>query len=265
MRVFLQVLKAEFASYLAYRLNFILWRLRNFLWLVFLYSFWKAVFGQKIEIFSYTKNEIFLYLLIAQVTSAFVLSTTTDTIGGIINDGRLTNFLLLPYSFFKIIAGREVVDKFLNLSFSIIEISLFLWFFKPKIAGVNFTFVNLSLFLLFIVLAVVLYFFISLNLGFIGFWSTEVWAPRFLFMVLIWLLAGNYFPLDIMPLGLYKALKILPFGYLIYFPTKILLGKFSVSEITEGLLVLFFWAVFFSIFAKWVWKKGLKVYTAQGA
>ena len=181
-----------------------------------------------------------------------------------INDGRLTYVLLMPYSFFKVMAAREFVDKLINFVFSIFEVFIFLLFFKPEIGGFSIGWQSLLLFFLSLFLAVILYFFISLNLGFIGFWSTEVWAPRFLFMVLVWLLAGDYFPLDVLPVGLYKTLRLLPFPYLVYFPVKVLLGKVSLVEGVEFLFVLFLWTGIFYVFTKFVWQKGLKVYTAQG-
>lgn len=264
MKAFFQIMKTEFYSYLAYRLNFILWRIRNFFWLLFLYFFWKAVFSENITLFGYNKSQIFLYILIAQVVSSFVLSTTTGDIGGIINEGRLTTFLLMPYSFFKIIASRELVDKLLNLFFSFGEITIFFLLFRPEIGSFDIATERLILFFVSIFLAVILYFFISLNLGFIGFWSRDVWAPRFLFMVLVWLLAGNYFPLDILPPIIYKILILLPFAYLIYFPVKILIGGISIFEIYNGLGILFIWTIIFYFVARFVWHKGLKVYTAQG-
>ncbi len=265
MKVFKTLVKTEFYTYLAYRLNFVLWRLRNFLWLVFLYFFWKAVFQGEITLFGYTKNEIFLYILFAQVVSSFVLSTATGGIGGMINDGTLTDILLLPYSFFKIMAAKEVIDKLVNFAFSIFEIFLFILLFNPEIVGVQLTWQSVLMFIISLLLATTLYFFIALNLGFIGFWSTEVWAPRFLFMVVVWLLAGNYFPLDVLPTGLYKALNLLPFPYLVYFPVKVLLGKAEVAEVAGGVFVLFVWTLIFYGFTKFLWIKGLKVYTAQGA
>ncbi len=264
MKVFVQLFKTEFYNYLAYRLNFILWRVRNFLWLIFLYFFWKAVFSGDIKLFGYNKNEIFLYILIAQVVSSFVLSTTTGNLGGLINEGRLTYILLLPFSFFKIIGGREVIDKLLNLFFSLIEITIFIVLFKPKLSGFFIPYERLILFFVALFLAISLYFSISLILGFIGFWSREVWAPRFLFLVVIRLLAGDYFPLDILPTGLYRALKLLPFSYLVFFPVKILVGGTSFAEVIQGILLLSFWSIFFFFFAIWVWRKGLRVYTAQG-
>ncbi len=263
MKKDIQFAKTFFYIYLSYRLNFILWRFRNFLWLIFLYFFWKAVFQNSLSLFGYSRQEIFLYILIAQIVSSFIVSTTTGEIGSLINSGKLTYFLLLPFSFFRYMAIREVVDKMLNVFFSFFEILIFILIFKPTVDfSLSWNKIFLALFVL--VLAIILYFLVVLNLGFIGFWSTEVWAPRFLFMILVWTLTGGFFPLDILPDKIYKTLMLLPFPYLTYFPVKVFMGKVDIESVFNGSLILALWIFVFIFITKKIWERGLKIYTAQG-
>src|SRR6185437_13453985 len=101
-------------------------------------------------------------------------------------------------------------------------------------------------------------------LSFIGFFSSEAWAPRFIFFILLSFLAGSMFPLDILPRPLYILLSLLPFPYLIYGPLKIYLGQQNIFQIFLTLGVGFVWIFILGLFANVMWKKGLSLYGAEG-
>jgi ABC-2 type transport system permease protein len=180
-----------------------------------------------------------------------------------INEGKLTNYLLRPVSYFKGLAARDLSDKLLNFAFTIFEVAILLLILRPPLlfqtnggflilAAIGFTG------------ATILYFIISLLLSLIGFWTAEVWATRFIFLILLDFIAGNFFPIDILPQTLYQILLMTPFPYLFYFPVKLLLGGLENNQIVTGFIMLFFWLAVLSILLKWVWEKGLKVYSAEG-
>jgi len=101
-------------------------------------------------------------------------------------------------------------------------------------------------------------------LSFIGFWSKETWAPRFLFFIIVSFLSGMYFPLDIVPRAIYNILILTPFPYLLFIPLKIYLGQVDLNFILRGLLLSLFWIYLLNIFMKNLWNKGLKIYTSEG-
>ncbi len=263
MRFFIQGLKISLAQYLAYRLNFILWRVRNFLGFLLMYFFWKAVFSNNLEVAGYTNIQIFSYLIISSLISDLVFSTATGQIAGLINSGQLNQYLLLPKHFFSIIGVREIVDKAVNILFSIIEVSLFILIFKIPVQAKLDPF-NLLVFTAILSSVVIMNFFMSLIISFVGFWSNEVWAPRFLFSVLISALSGAYFPLDVLPPVLSKILKALPFSLLVFTPTQLITGKLDQTEMLKILVSTTIWTIIFIFFAVSLWRKGLKNYSAQG-
>lgn len=90
------IVKNTWSEYMVYRLNFVLWRVRNVLRLLTIYFLWTAIFKAREEVFGYQQKEILTYILIGQILSATVFSTRTSEVGSEINDGRLANFLLKP-------------------------------------------------------------------------------------------------------------------------------------------------------------------------
>ena len=248
---------------LTFRFNFLMWRFRNVLQLLTFYFLWQAVFPQNATIGTYDKSQIITYVLAISLVRSIVFSNRSFAIGEEINSGMLSNYLIKPINYFMYWFSRDIGDKAMNIAFVIVEISLLIILLKPEL----FIQTNISYFLLAtiaIVLAIIAYFILNALLEMIGFWTSEVWAPRFIFMIVITFLAGGLFPLDLAPKSIYTILQFLPFTYLLYFPVKIYLGQIPQDQIFAGFAILIFWSFVLVLILKYMWSKGLKVYTAYG-
>lgn len=260
---YLQVFKVSLSEMFIWRLNFVLWRLRSVLQLLVLYFLWSVVFGQQDVAFGYTKEAIFTYILGTAFMRSMVLSSRSVDVAGEIHSGRLTNFLIRPVSYISWWLTRDISDKLVNLIFVFVELSLIYYFLRPPLfIQSNPTFVVLAIFVSF--LALILYFYLSFLLSMVAFWVIEVWAPRFLAMVIVEFLSGGTFPIDILPAPVVLFLKATPFPYLIFFPLKIYLGQVPITQIFLGITVMLFWMVIVWWSVQIVWQKGLRVYSAEG-
>ncbi len=249
-------------QYFVYRLSFILWRLRNLLGLFFLYSLWTSLSNQKTQIFSYTPDKLVSYVLLTNILSSIILTTRTADVASEIRSGDLANYLIKPLSFLKYILSRELVDKLINSLFAIFEIIFLIAIFKPTIF-IQKNIITYLMFFLAIIIATTIFFSISLTLSFIAFWSAEIWAPRFIFFVLISLIAGTLFPLDILPSSIFNLLIITPLPYLIFFPAKIYLHGFSHQQLTPFIISIIWSLILFKTMV-FVWKLGIKNYNVYG-
>lgn len=264
MKKYLLVAKNSLAEYFSYRLNFILWRVRVVVTILVSFSLWQAIFKTNSQLFGYRQSQILTYILLLNFINGVVLCTQTMRVASEINTGVLSKFLVQPLNYFAFNFFRDLSDKAINTLFSFLEITLLFLILKPSVI-LQTNFFLLSFFILATVFASVLYFEISMLLSFIGFWSKEVWAPRFIFYIIIAFLAGTYFPLDILPLSIYNILQFLPFTYLVFFPLKIYLGSIDMVFLSKGFLILSAWIFLLWIFLNYLWREGLKVYTAEGS
>jgi len=263
MKKYWMFAKITIAEYMAYRMNFFMWRVRMVMQILIVYFLWTAVFVNQKIIFGYTESMMLSYILLTSLLRTYVFASTTSNIGEIINDGRLTNFLVRPIHFFNVCMARDAGDKFLNFSCSIIELLFLFLLFRPEIM------IQYNFFLLFWVfvascIAMVIYFYFSIIIGFIGFWTQEVWGPRFLSIILIEFFSGVLFPLNIFPEAFQKVAQYLPFQYFIYFPISIYLGNVDSAGIAKGIIIALIWMVLLFFIAIFIWRQGLKVYEAQG-
>lgn len=263
MKKYWIVIKNTWHEMLIYRLNFTMWRLRVTLQLLTLYFFWFAITSQSTNIFGYSQKLMITYILGTSLISSIVLSSRTGEVGENINNGDLSIFLIRPVNYFLYWFARDIGDKAMNILFSIGELTIIFFILKPPwFLQPNVNFIILCI--LSSLLALFLYFLINLLLGFIGFWSPEVWGPRFIFYIIVTFFAGGLFPLDILPKPLFNFFQFLPFTYLMYFPIKIYLGQLSYPQIYTGLSICFVWIIIMYFIVQTVWIKGLKSYTAQG-
>ncbi len=263
MRKYLQVIKSTVGEYVAYRLSFVLWRFRIVIQLLITYFLWWAIFSQKQTLFGYTQQAILTYILLSSLVRPIVMGTRTQEVGMLIVNGDLANFLLRPFRILSYFVSRDIADKFLNLCFAVFEVSVFLYILKPPLF-LQVNVLTLLLTVLALGIGTVLFFYFSLLLSLFGFWTPDVWAPRFLSFVLTEFFAGMLFPLDILPKPLFTISQLLPFSYFIYFPLKVYLGELSQISLIQGISVGLIWILFFHLLYKLIWTKGIKVFTAVG-
>ncbi|MFW5704135.1 MAG: ABC transporter permease [Patescibacteria group bacterium] len=254
--------RTKLDEYIAFRLNFLMWRMRNIFNLVLLYYLWESVLRNTVSIQGYTTNTIFTYIFLANIIAAVVLSSKTDQVAGDILNGTIINQILKPMHFFSFIASKEVADKLINLIFAVAEVALFLVILGPPIF-IQTDPAVIAIVVSTIILSIVLSFLISLSLSFIAFWSTDIWAPRFIFFVLISLLAGTMFPLDILPQPILQAVLLTPFPYLVYLPTKLYLFGIT-PELPFYGAVMSSWIVIMATICFAVWRKGMREFSFFG-
>ncbi len=263
MKKYFKVISSTFDEIATYRFNFMMWRLRIVLQLLTIYFLWLTVTPASGQLFGYSRSLILTYVLGASLLTSIVISTRTQEIGENINSGDLSHFLSKPWSYFGYWFARDIGDKAFNIFFAVIELTILFFILKPTLLLQT----DLSILLLSIIaifFAVLINFFIGCLLGMIGFWSPEVWAPRFIFFILIGFFAGSAFPLDIFPGWAQNIFQFSPFTYLIYFPLKIYLNKFTSDQIITGFIIASIWLILLFLATKFVWSKGLKIYSSQG-
>src|SRR4030042_3922122 len=266
MKKYLSVFRISFEQEFAYRLNFIMWRVRNILQIFIAFFLWDTIFTDPSRIlFGYDRSKILTYVFGIIIVRAFVLSSRAVDVAGDISRGEISNYLLKPISYFKYWLTRDLSSKALNLAFAFLETFILYLILKPPFF-IQTNLAYLSGFLLTISIAIFLYFVILFIVSSITFWLPEMgWGAHFLVtVVIIEFLSGAVFPIDILPISIQNLLSYTPFPYLIFFPIQVYLGKISPLLIVKGILVSLGWAILLWYLLNSVWKKGLKAYQAYG-
>ncbi len=261
MNKYLSIFAITLQEIFAYRLNMLMWRVRQVFVFLIPFFIWKAVLGQGGEIYGYSFAAIITYLFGTTLLRSLVMGSLSADLGWMINSGQLTIPLMRPLGIFRFFFIRDLADKLFNMSFIVIEIPLMFLIFHPPV------FLQTNLFQLLlasssILLAICIYFYINILFGSIGFWSRDVWAPRFLLMVILEIATGAMFPLDMLPDLWQKVALFTPFPYLLYVPLKVYLGQDP--AVWMHLLVGLLWTITLGWLTRITWQKGMKSYEAEG-
>lgn len=266
MRKYWSIFKISFEQEFAYRLNFILWRVRNVFQILLTYFLWSTVFtNPQTQIFGYDRTKILTYVFGIMIVRALVFSARAMDVSGDISNGDLSNYLVKPMSYFKYWFMRDVSSKALNLIFAAVEFVTLFLILKPPFFFQTSP-LTLFIFMISIILAILIYFFLLFLISSIPFWAPEIgWGSHFLVtVVIIEALSGSLFPINILPTILQSIVMATPFPYLIYFPVEVYLTNVSGAALVGGLMVAIAWTGILWFTLNFVWQRGLKVYQAIG-
>lgn len=101
-------------------------------------------------------------------------------------------------------------------------------------------------------------------LGMITFWTTRVGALYELFFAFELILSGRLVPMALMPGWVQFISAFLPFQWTFFFPINALVGRPTTTELLYGLGIQLAWILVGIIFARIVWRLGIRRYSAVG-
>lgn len=260
------IFKISFEQEFAYKVNFIMWRVRNVFQIIITFFLWSTIFSNPgTSVFGYDRAKILTYVFALMIVRAIVLSARAVDVSSDVAEGNLSNYLVKPISYFKYWMTRDIASKALNLGFASVEFAALFIILKPSFYFQTDLYVLLA-FLLSVIAAALIYFFILFLVSAVPFWAPELgWASQFLVaIVIIEFLSGSLFPIDILPGALQKIVLALPFPYMIYFPIQVYLGKITGAAQIQGFIIAGIWVFVLYWLMKYVWSKGLKAYQALG-
>jgi len=266
MSKYFSVFTLTLKEYFAYRLNFLIWRLRVFISFLIPFFLWLTVTKQVKNFAGYEKESVISYFFFSHILSYFILGTRTIDIASQIQNGEIINLLLKPVSFFNYYFFRDLADKILNFALSFLEITIFFFIFSYSLPQLNLQF--FLPFVFFLLIGLFLSFYLNLLISFLGFWSTEVWAPRFIFFILISILSGSFFPLDVLPKKLFSLIILTPFPYLFFLPVKMIVSPQTlINKINFNFLMIMsiFWSIILFFLSRFLWQKGLRSFSFWGS
>lgn len=238
-------------------------RLGGFAVVLSLYSFWSALLGDKPSFLGYTRPEMISYVLVINVLRALVFTGRGWHLVGDISNGKISSYLVRPISYHAYSLSLDLAQKSVHVVSAFFEVALLAAFIH---GGLYFP-THLATWLLFAasaVLASLIFFFMEFIVSSLAFWTSESGGPLFCFELFLQFAAGAFFPLDVLPEVLRRALNVTPFPYLVYFPARIFLEKVPLAEAARVLAIEAVWLGVFLAGALSIWRAGVRSYAAEG-
>lgn len=224
------------------------------------YFLWKSLItNNNLEM---TLDYIMIYIIISNVILLFTQVHLENEFSKDIKGPSLGQKMLRPINYVASLSLKQILSSFLTFTFCYLPIIVVI----ICINGVSISFTKIMYSILFIIIGYILNSTFSILIGALSFWLTEIWGISAIRNLLTGLLAGAYFPLDILSESVKNIMLKLPFPYMSYFPTKILIEKhINVNEIYSGVIISIIWIVVLNIITSILVRFGFKKYSLNGA
>lgn len=249
---------------LEYRVSFFLSMLSAVFPIIIQTTMWNYLYGHSdaAAIFGYGQGEILMYTLLATIVSQLVGTGFEGEMNSDIKMGGLNKYLIRPvdykgYRFFRFL-GQKVPRGMVVVPVMALILGGAFWRGMPVSAG------RVLAFLGSLGLALVLNFSIFYCIGLLGFWLTDVDKLFGTISIVLTVVSGGVFPLDIFG-GLVEMLvNLLPFGYTTQFPVNIINGRFGWARVGAGFAFQIGWILVFVCLGEVMWRRGVRRYAAVG-
>jgi len=221
---------------------------------------WLAASGQD-GIQGIQRSEFVAYYLVLILVNQVTYSQANWTLGDVIREGLLNNWLLRPISPFYQVLSSEFAGKFVYLIFTIPLTVLLGLVLRPTF---DLSFQQISFFLLSLILAWGLRFLWGYWIALLAFWFTRADALLALQDSLVFIFSGMIAPVSLLPGFLQNIAIFLPFRYMVGFPVEIFTNQLTLTEIGLGVIIQSTWLIVALTLCSLLWKNGLQRYSAIG-
>ena len=272
LRKYYKIFQASLVERMAYRSDFLLGTILRFLPMITTILLWQAIYagsgqaslsGSETGI-AFRYREMIAYLLLTNISRMF--SSMPGLAGGIakdIRDGTLKRYMVQPVDMIGYLFAYRVAHKVAYIITSLIPYALLFYVCRQFFDGFPDA-LTMVAYVVSLILAFAVGFFFVAAVGMVGFWFLEVTSLLYIVMTLNFFISGHMLPLDLLPQPWSSILKALPFQYMAYFPAVVFLKKVQGWDLVFYLVGELLWAVLFMLLARWLYRRGLRHYSAFG-
>ena len=264
LSVFQRLWQVNWAEQWQYRANLIMYLLYWLVSPIIYLAVWTSIANIKGSVNGFTANDFVTYymtlLIVDQVTSNIVIHTFAYKV----QDGTLSGELIRPiHPMLTNALVNNIAFKALTI-IGFIPVWIILFFlYKPDYSHLTLTGILVALPAM--IMGFLVGFLLSAAITSLAFWTTRVYSIHEFYYAMILLFSGQFVPLPLMPKLIQDVAQYLPFQLLIYFPIQLILGKLSSAQIVQGYVTGIIWLIVAISVFNWIWRNGVKRFSAVGA
>jgi ABC-2 type transport system permease protein len=267
LRKYYNIFRVSLVERLTYRGDFFLATFLRFLPMVTTILLWEAIYAgvEEDNVVGYSRRQMIAYLLLVHVSRMF--SSMPGLAPGIardIREGTLKKYLIQPLDMIGYLLCYRLAHKAVYIMTVVLPYGLLYFLCRDYLTAVHPDVLTIAAYVVSLLLGFVVGFFFEACLGMVGFWFLEVSSLLYIVTTVNFFVSGQMFPLDLLPGPWPHLLRALPFHYLAAFPTEVLLGKVQGTELVWNLLIEVIWAVGLVLLSRWLFRHGLRRYSAYG-
>lgn len=210
LKTYRAVSKISLKSILANKSSVVILLLQALVPSIVMFYLWSLILNHGQTVGGFTKNQIVIYYIGVNFINSFVWYAIDWELNDDIHSGELSNIIHRPIAIEKYYFAKMVGDRLANLLLLAPILIIGMLYILVK------NLLQISPIVLFefafsIIMSAVLWFLFSYIIGSVAYWFDNLFFVLLVKEVLVNLLAGFYFPLEILPPFLVKITKCLPF------------------------------------------------------
>jgi ABC-2 type transport system permease protein len=209
----------------------------------------------------FTTNEISAYFILAMLINHATMAWVMWEWDARVRNGELSYLLLRPNHVFHRDLGENITFKLATFPVMLGTAVLLMAATHPHFSVTPHA---LAALLPCLLMAFCLRFTVDWMCAMGAFFTTRVDALNVLYFFVLLLFSGQMGPLPFLPKPLQVIADFLPFRWTVDFPARLMMGKLADSEILPGLAAQAAWCVVICGLCVFVWRKGVRGYTAVG-
>lgn len=266
LKIYQRLWQVNWAEQWQYRANLLMYMLFWLVSPVVYLAVWTTIAANSSQgnVGGLTVNDFITYYMTLLIVDQLTSEITIHMIGYKIQDGTLSGELIRPIH--PILTNTLINNLAFKALFimALVPIWVVLWFlFRPDYSSVSLQ--NILLALPAIMLGFTINFLLGASITCVAFWTTRVFSLWEFYGALVLLFSGQFVPLQLMPGAIQHIAGFLPFAIFKYVPTQIILGRLSSQEIMRAYLAAIIWLVLAILLFNWIWRAGVKRFSAVGA
>ena len=267
MKKYFHVINVGLQNNLQYRFNYLTRTLFSFIPLFAMLSLWRTIYAGNAQTGThngYTEAQMIFYYMMVAIVDVFTAVNEDDwQIAADIREGNISQFLLKPIDYLWYRLCLFFSGRIAFIAMAAVPLGIFIFCFRQYFLSPPDA-LTFGIFLVSLVFTALLQFFISYAMAMLAFWLLEISTLIFILFAFEYLASGHLFPLDVLKPGLQEILFLTPFPYQMFFPVQIYMGKISGVSLWQGLGTQILWVIVAYGFARFMWARGVKKYSAFG-
>jgi ABC-2 type transport system permease protein len=264
LKIYQRLWQVNWAEQWQYRANLVMYLLYWLVSPIVYLSVWATIARSQGSVGGLTVNDFVTYYMTLLIVDQLTSEITIHLLAYKIQDGTLSGELIRPiHPILTNTLMNNLAFKALTIM-ALVPVWIVLWFlFKPDYTSVSLQ--NILVALPAILLGFSVSFLLGATITCVAFWTTRVFALSEFYWALAVLFSGQFVPLQLMPKFIQQVAGYLPFAMFKYIPIQIILGRLSTSEIIRAYIVGIIWLVVAIFLFRWIWREGVKRFSAVGA
>lgn len=255
-RAFIAVWRMNMLTWSQYRANVAIWATTGMLQVVVYLSVWRAVAeagGGSTS--GFTAAQFAGYFCVLMVVREATFSWAAWEFGGLVQSGRMATYLSRPQHPLLALLGNMTAYRTASLILVIPTAAMLFIAFDAEVAtSVGQVLVAIAL----LPLASLVRYLGDVLVGLSAMWVVRVNGILGAYYTVMLFFSGQFAPIEVLPDWMEAVARVLPFWWIVGYPTELIVGRADLADAWIGACVLSGWFVALLLVLRVVWPRAMR-------